>query len=321
MDDFSEYIDGLKLKGKEITTTVRKTPYVGFKNNSIALKLMYEELVESELIDQIRTTDLQQDLLESFFSRMRSKGGFNSNPTQEQFIGNFRRILLNTELTASSISNCADKLQIMQVSTSQVNQRKPDPNFLMQKNIQDEHDAECEPESDAEEEVLITVNEENSKMKASETLNVANLAGIIESSIQRSKKFSCGDCAMIFELNTKIDADYFVNNRKSSLPCRSTFEICSTSLNIMSKYFTSVHISHFEYFKLFDIIKKSINSEHLYVQSNFEHCMDHKSSIIDLIIEEIIKVKCTSTARIETLEHHATLVRSSKTHEIHFMGQ
>lgn len=321
LDDFIEYINRLRLDGKEITTTQRKIPFVGFKNNSIALKLMYEELVETNLIDKICTTDLQQDLLESFFSRMRSKGGFNSNPTQEQFIGNFRRILLNNELTASAISNCVDKLHIMHVSSSQVSQHKPDSNYLMQINVQEEHDGECEPESNEGEEVLIAVNEENSEMKAIEILNAANLAAIIESSIQRSKKFSCADCAMIFELNLKIDADHFVKNRKNDLPCRSTFEICATSLKIMSKYFTSVHISHFDYFKLFDSIKKAINTEHLYVQSSFEHCMEHKSFVIDLIIEEIIKVKCVSIARIETLQQHTTFIRSCKTHDIHNSGQ
>lgn len=321
LDEFIEYINGLRLNGSEITTTGRKTAFIGFKNNSIALKLMYEELVETKLIDKICTTDLQQDLLESFFSRMRSKGGFNSNPTLEQFCGNFRRILLNKELTASALSNCVDKLEIMHVSSSQVSQHKPDSNYLMQINVQEEDDEECEPLLEEEEEVFIAANEEISEMKASEILNAASLAGLIESAIQKSKRFSCEHCAMIFEMNIKIDSEYFVQNRKTVLPCRSTFEICSTSLAIMSKYFESVHISHFDYFKLFDIIKKAIDAEHLYVQSNFEHCMDHKSFIIDLLIEEIIKVKCISIARIESLEQHKFFVRSSKTHDIHFMGQ
>lgn len=68
--------------------------------------MMYEELVQTGLFDKICTTDLQQDLLESFFGPMRSKGGNDTNPTQEQFIGNFRRIVLNKELTSSALSNC-----------------------------------------------------------------------------------------------------------------------------------------------------------------------------------------------------------------------
>lgn len=319
LDNFITYLDELKLDGKPIMTTRRKTAFIGFKNNSIALKLMYDELVETKQIDKICTTDLQQDLLESFFSRMRAKGGFNSNPTQEQFIGNFRRILLNNELTASDISNCVDKLDIMYVSSGQASQHTPDANFLMQMNIHEEHVDECVPESNEEEVEYRVIDEAN--MTAIEKLNAANMAGLIESIIQRNKKFSCVDCAMTFEMNIKIDADHFVKNKRTVLPCRSTVEICTTSLSIMSTYFKSVHISRFDYNELFDMIKKEINPQNLYIQSDFEHCVEHKSFIIDLIIEEIIKFRCYYLARSETLNGYETFVRSSKRHDTHFMGQ
>lgn len=74
LDNFVEYIDGLKLNGKPITTTNRKVPFIGFRNNSIALKMMYAELVESKAIAKICTTDLLQDYLENLFGRMRSRG-------------------------------------------------------------------------------------------------------------------------------------------------------------------------------------------------------------------------------------------------------
>lgn len=213
LDDFVEYINGLKLKGQDISTTRRRIPFFGFKNNAIALKLMYEEFVETGLMDKISTTGIQQDLLESFFSRMRSKGGFNSNPTQDQFIGNFRRILLNQELTSSALANCIDNLQIMHIPSTQMNQLKSDANYMMQINIEDERsDEECDPENEEknkEEEIIRVAHEERRELKTIDALDVASLAGLIESSIQRSKKFSCEDCAVIFELNTKIDGAYF----------------------------------------------------------------------------------------------------------------
>lgn len=192
----------------------------------------------------------------------------------------------------------------------------------MQMNIQEEHVDKGVPHESNEEEVVISAMiEGNDDMSAIEQLNAASLAGLIESSIQRNKKFSCEYCAMTFETNIKIDTNHFVPNKKAVLPCESTFEICSTSLRIMSTYFKSVHLSHFDYYKLFDMIKKEINPKNLYIQSDFEHCVGHKSFIIDLIIEEIIKTKCYYLARSETLNGYKTFVRSSKRHDTHFMGQ
>lgn len=46
LDNLIAYLDELKLDGKPILTTRRKTGFIGFRTNSIALKLMYEDLVE-----------------------------------------------------------------------------------------------------------------------------------------------------------------------------------------------------------------------------------------------------------------------------------
>lgn len=79
---------------------------------------MYEDLVETNLIPHLPTTSIQQDLLESFFGRMRS-GNNNNNPTVEQFYANFRRTVVNKELTSSTLANCIDKLDILTVSSGQ----------------------------------------------------------------------------------------------------------------------------------------------------------------------------------------------------------
>lgn len=318
LDDFIDYIDGLSLGGKPITKTGRKVAFVGFKNNSIALKMMYEELIESRSMDKINTTDLQQDLLESFFGRMRSRGGNNTNPTQEQFIGNFRRILLNKELTSSTLSNCIDKLQILHVSSGQVSQVKSNSNFIMhinERESDDEQDSEEKIEDEKNKNVS-SANDENT-----ETLGIANLAGLIEASLNRNKFFSCSDCASVFELNDKISADVFVKNKKIVLPCKSTYEICNVGSKVMSSYFNSAHISHFNYDKLFEMMKSELRSDHLFIRTSFEHCVDHKRYIIDSIIEKMIKIRCTSIARIVTLQQQQKFVRSAKVHDIHFSGQ
>lgn len=53
LDSLTDYIDKLKLNGKPVMTTGRKTPFIGFKSNSIAYKMMYEDLGENKLIENI----------------------------------------------------------------------------------------------------------------------------------------------------------------------------------------------------------------------------------------------------------------------------
>lgn len=284
-------------------------------------------MVETGSIAKICTTGIQQDLLESFFGRMRSKGGDNTNPTQEQFIGNFRRILINKELTSSTLSNCVDKLEILHISSNQKCYIKSDLNFIMHINEPDSENRqnsedEREEEQNSEEFALENNQEEqiNSNASIAETLGIANLAGLIEASLQRNKKNSCDECATVFELNDKIDANIFIRNKKNVLPCKSTYEICNIGRTVMSRYFNSVHISHFDYEKLSNMIKNEIIPEHFYIETNFDHCVDHKSFIIDTVIEEMIKTRCTAKARIATMQQQKSFVRSAKIHDIHFAG-
>lgn len=324
LDGLIDYIDGLRLNGKCVLETNRKMSFIGFKQNSIALKMMYEELVESGSIAKICTTDVQQDLLESFFGRMGSKGGNNNNPTQEQFIGNFRQILLNKELTSSTLSNCVDKLEILHIPSSQKNIITSDSNFIMQLNIPDRQNSEedIEEEENSEEfDSEISQEEQINSNAVAETLGLANLAGLIEVSLQRNKKFSCTDCATVFEFEDKIDAKFHVRNKKNVLPCKSTYQICNIGRTVMSTYFSSVHISHFDYEKLFNMIKNKIIPEHFFIKTNFDHCVDHKSFTIDSVINEMLKIRCTALAKIATIQQQKTFVRSAKTHDINFSGQ
>lgn len=91
-----DYLKHLKLtpKGKCLIKT--NHTLFGFVGNIIALKSMYNtDLVDSNMIQSIPTQSLQQDKLESLFSRIRAGNGFNNNPTCEQFSGNVRKDLIN----------------------------------------------------------------------------------------------------------------------------------------------------------------------------------------------------------------------------------
>lgn len=342
LDDMIVYIDGLTINGKMATRSPRYTAFKGFKLNAVALKLMYEELVESKMIDKLRTVSLQQDYLESFFGRIRSAGGSNSNPTQEQFVASFRKILINSELTCSTLANCVDKLNILNVSSGQAPISQDDKNFIMfsnwgentENNLYDDQTEEefLEAEGIAESNNASVTVVENQNGEAvdqtsdaenslAETIGIANVAGLIEARIEKNCKFDCEICSTIFEENEKIAATIFVKNRKNVLPCKSTFDICKMSNKLTTSYFERIHESHFDYKQLFHSIKSKVTHEHLFEQTDFQHEIEHRTFIIDLIIEEFIRIRAVERARQITLSQHTVLLRSVKTHDIHFSGQ
>ncbi|KAL4084262.1 hypothetical protein QTP88_028087 [Uroleucon formosanum] len=76
-------------------------------------------LMKKEL-NFLLTYKTSQDHLEMFFSAIRSRGGFNNNPTALQFESSFKRLLVHTEIMTSSRANCMvmDMTNILWVSSS-----------------------------------------------------------------------------------------------------------------------------------------------------------------------------------------------------------
>ena len=97
LDEAREYIIGLKnASGHLMYTTRRKTGFVGFLVAIDSIKSIFHELVgrEGAPMTYILTYKFSQDHLELFFGAIRSSGGFNNNPTAEQFTAAYKRLLL-----------------------------------------------------------------------------------------------------------------------------------------------------------------------------------------------------------------------------------
>lgn len=104
---------------------------------------MFTEFVENKkIMDFFPTRKLSQDPLENFFGRIRSNMGSNDNPTVEQFCAAYRKVLVNTELTSSALSNCVDQLNILQVSSKDQIKMSEHKYHIHRRNKQT---SECQP--------------------------------------------------------------------------------------------------------------------------------------------------------------------------------
>lgn len=92
----------------------------GFLGLVICLKNMFLlcKKITKHGMEYLLTYKLSQDYLETFFSAIRSRGGFNNNPNAFQFRTAYKRLLVRHEIKEVENGNCLfDGVEILHVSS------------------------------------------------------------------------------------------------------------------------------------------------------------------------------------------------------------
>lgn len=95
------------MDGLKIVQSKRKT---GFRGMVMGLHSALELFAILQLkchIPFLITYKLSQDHLETFFSAVRSRGGYNDNPTCRQFQAAYKRLLVHNTIVGSMHGNCS----------------------------------------------------------------------------------------------------------------------------------------------------------------------------------------------------------------------
>ena len=99
LDEAFHYLRHLKEStGVPMYKSRRKTGFVGFMAAIMSIKGIFGEYVakNDSPLKYLLTYKLSQDHLELFFGAMRSGGGCNDNPTVQQFVATYKRLLLHS---------------------------------------------------------------------------------------------------------------------------------------------------------------------------------------------------------------------------------
>lgn len=117
--DIIKYIKGLRdSNNNPIIQSNRKIGFLGF---IICLTNMFDlfKILQQKGLQYLLTYKLNQDHLETFFSALRSRGGFNNNPNAQQFESSYKRLLVRHEIEAADKGNCLiNDIQILYVSSA-----------------------------------------------------------------------------------------------------------------------------------------------------------------------------------------------------------
>lgn len=299
-DKAIEYLQEIKLpSGEKVIHSVLKTSFRGFVTNMINLKSIYEEYVESNLMDCLPTFRFSQDFLESLFGRIRSLPGCNDNPTVEQFNAAMRKILINDDIKCSEKANCQDSLKIAILDVPST--------YSKSSNINTE---------DIDSEQFARLQKIKEQYKSSEIMkaSIAYLAGEIEQKIANPSLFTCMRCVKIIPENDKI-ADSIPSQYK---PCQTTFDIC----NVAHKYVQYLRSdSNYTYSQLLSDIGIEYDSDTAFPKTNFEGHESHKKDFVDFIISEYIRTQATYIAKKVTLKEQNILIRKKFTKLVQHFGQ
>lgn len=310
-DKAIDYLKHLKLKpnGKPIYEGQSKTFVRGFIINMTNIKMIYEDIVGTHIMDYLPVFRLSQDLLESYFGRVRQLHGCNDNPTCQQFISAYRKLFANDGIRSSELANCIDDLNILTISSHR--SRRPTLNELNASTIDDSlSDSMCE-------QGLEQIGDMNFLADGLEDASIAYLAGFIEKKIDFSR-FECSDCINVLRENDKILASMCMQSSYTQIPCRSTYNVCKIAnrdVNVHKRR------SHFSYEALFNVIMREINMNSLFSNSNFEHDPMHKYYFVTFIIEEFIRLQSNQIAKTKTLDMQRKILRKGLHKYVHFIGQ
>lgn len=307
-DQMDTYIRKLKFKKKLCINSRRKTGFIGMLVNMMVIKRLYRENVLTGKLESLPTFYLSQDVLESFFSRIRSLLGSNDNPTHEQFKGAIRKLLFLNEVSSSEFANCEDSLDLLHVSSAC---SELDVTSAQQHNTEYEH-------SEEEESIIMELIREEELLRNDSNLldaTIAFLAASVETNIQIIflKHLKCLDCDSIFTLDEKVPFS-FVESSKTHKPCKSTFKICKVAHYFIDE---SMKTHSFDYKKIAESTMNILGDQYLFTQTLCDYVCD----IVPAIIDRFIHTYSTYIAQKLTLNEQQLLLRNRNKRVTIFNGQ
>lgn len=132
-ENIIEYIKNIEdCEHQSILKSNRKTGFIGL---IICLQNIFELflVLKKKGLEYLLTYKLNQDHMETFFSAIRSRGGFNNNPSAKHFESSYKRLLVRHEVKAAETGNCMiNDIQILFVSSA----NKKDTLFTEDENMQ-----------------------------------------------------------------------------------------------------------------------------------------------------------------------------------------
>lgn len=303
------YLFSLRTKnGDMLCMSGRRTFICGMATTVKSILVVAKEIfLERESFKYILTYKFSQDYLEIFFSKIRSRHGYNNNPNVLQFKYAMRQILLRNEIRGSQNSNC---LHLDSDPTGTIFQfiwkKKKEQNSIFE-NIDDESDNEIETFN----------NYSISDCNMLKEYILFYIAGYIVKKLL--SRIDCYTCAINLQ-KPRSDHNYvhssifskfldFTNNGGLIIPDDSVFKIITETerqINIQTNNFSNLTDPNLN-LKVLSKVKNSLGLENnIFPNLKCENVSileeSHKIKLIVVIVTRYIKIRLHSYSKFYSNE-------------------
>lgn len=299
---------------KPILRSRNKAAFRGIIINTHSLINYYNEYIEEkQIMINLPTYNFLQDVIETFFGRIRMQNGFNNNPNELQFKGAYRKLLCNIKVQAPETGNCRlfDRVLPSDHEYSNIFTISSKRPKIMLENI--DNLLQIHQQSILEDIVLI---DELRNHNCTSFYTIAFIASRIEEKIIRSK-FDCESCMSVFSENSKIEHIRLT----FKIPCRSTYGICKHVDNFMKAYDLRRSSKNYNFQLMYCLIFRTLDFSTLFVNS-FSNCdINHKYSFIKCMVMQYVAIKAAYICREITFEQYEKIFRHQLNKLVLFKGQ
>lgn len=325
-DEAIIYMKKLKFKNEEgklvvVSRSRINTGFNGMVINMTSLKILFSDFVQQQkIITVIPTYNFTQDPVEIFFGMIRSLGGFNDNPTSEQFIAAFRKALTSHVIMHSKNANCnvmENLTYSLQSNIGHVSSKRKTRHPIDMDKVSAVTEEQIEELYDKLTDIVnqsSTANSNQSKDVLLDTYSIERVAERIEKKIKYNKSYKCVRCKHVFDENKQKAENV---SGSSEVACHSTFLICKQ----VEQYMKLDLLKQINIEVIYHEIFKNLNFDALYSETDFAEHKDHKVYFIHYIVDEYIRIKATNMARTATLKEHDKLLRARLHKIMHYLGQ
>lgn len=315
-----DYISGLKFPdGQLIIRSKRKTGFVGFIVSLKSELSLYNEIIsEKQLLLFLPMYKCSQDHIELFFSSVRSRGGWNNNPSARQFTASYKRLLVRAEVREGGVGNCMPLEEISILTTSSSRLANPESSIYanhLDIDITSENDSLESIWKDHDYIMNTTVISEFSSQI------IVYIAGFVTHQLQSSIK--CVECvgALIGEQENFLHS---LITRKShgglTYPSTDVCKICKIAEHFLRV--SEISLSKFNFFNMlkskimFNVLQEDI---FISLKQHGLELSNHIYLLIESVVTKYIKVRIhfITKRRSEIVDP----VRSHLTKTILFKGQ
>lgn len=279
---------------------LKSNVHTGFLGFLVAIEsfkgLYHDQVVEKMDLEYIFTYKFSQDHLETFFSAVRARGGFNDNPSPAQFRDAYRKLIMNKGVKVSN-GNCKLEEIICVRTFNDLDESIPASHF-----IDDEGENELTYNDTMELELYS--NFEYSEYKSNV---LAYIAGFIKKKIL--KLIDCSTCLQFLNENEKEnDLLKFKQWGKLTKANDNLIKMCKVGENVFTQIdrFNQKDVSKFS-----SMCFRSVNLNNLCTPvCNVERINDHTYYFLKMIFDYFLKIRLHHAAKLDTLNSTQEFIRN-----------